>query len=151
MPLLKKMYPIIVRAGVIAALLASNAYSIPQMSKMLGRRAFMTIGPATAFAAGGSQLELELPDGTKHAIKRRGERFEIPSAFAQKNGFKFVIQMRRRDIAIMPCEFTVEGLSDFNRRLICRTYETNDATSNQSAKQAVHESVEVRVYTEVAR
>lgn len=88
-----------------------------------------------------TSLEVTMPelDGKMSekplARQERGKKYEIPYAIAKADRFKFVVQMSKPGHKILPCEFVIEQLRQYDRGYVC------------TAQGIPSTQVVVRVYT----
>ncbi len=73
--------------------------------------------------------------------------YEVPWAYIQADGFKFTVQMERKGSEMLPCQFDVVQLSQFNRAYTCHTDLTWQQNQNTPADQLDKEGIQVRVFT----
>jgi hypothetical protein len=146
---------------------APNAAPI-EMAKIEPYRTFVTIERYSIESNGDAsqpisnvRLTITFPNGQKVELPEGGQywpigngqaqeinrTFEIPWAYIQKDGFKFKVQMERKGSPMLPCEFDVVQLSQFNRAYTCHT----DIAWQQKEKTAEdkldREGIQVRVFS----
>lgn len=97
--------------------------------------------------------KIQLPDGNQWWPVGNGQAqeinrtFEIPWAVIQKDGFKFQVQMERKGNPMLPCNFEVVQLSQFNRAYNCQTdvaWQTQQKTPSEKLDK---EGIQIRVFT----
>lgn len=99
--------------------------------------------------------KIQLPDGGQWWPIGNGQAqeinrtFEVPFAYvSQRDGFKFQIQMERKGSKMLPCEFDVVQLSQFNRAYNCQTDVAWQTTNQQLSPEKIDkEGVQIRVFT----
>ena len=98
--------------------------------------------------------KIELPDGKQWWPVGNGQAqeinrtFEIPWAFvSNKDGFKFAIQMERKGSTMLPCEFDVNQLSQFNRAYNCQTDVAWQTQQKVTSDKIDKEGVQLRIFT----
>lgn len=100
----------------------------------------------------GSKLELPeagqwwpIGNGQAQEINRT---FELPwQVVSAKDGFKFKIQMERKGSVMLPCEFEVAQLSQFNRAYNCQTDVAWQTQQKLSPEKIDKEGIQIRVFT----
>lgn len=110
------------------------------------------------------RLEIKMPGGTQVVLPESGQyfpignrqtqeinrTFEIPWKYIRNDSFKMAIQMIRRGSDMLPCEFDVAQLSQFNRAYVCHTdvqwQITHDKATDETADK---EGVQIRVFTDL--
>jgi hypothetical protein len=117
---------------------------------------------STDQAVSNVRLEILFPNGVKTQLPENGQywpvgvgqaqdinrTFELPFATIQKDSFHFKVQMVRHGGNILPCEFEVDSLSQFNRSYICHT-DVNWQTNQKVASEKIDdEGVEIRIFTD---
>ena len=104
------------------------------------------------------RIEIKFPDGNKIQLPEGGQfwpigngqvqeinrTFELPWTYVQKDGFKFEIQLVRKGSKMLPCEFDVTELSQFNRAYVCRT--DTSLQTNVAAENLDREGIQIRSY-----
>lgn len=102
----------------------------------------------------GPEVTLKLPGGDQHwpigngQVQEINQTFEIPWAFVRQDGFAFQLQMLRKGAKILPCQFEVRELSQFNRTYTCQT-DVNWQVNNKVPDNRVNrEGVQIRVFTD---
>jgi len=107
------------------------------------------------------RVSITFPNGNKIALPEGGQwwpigngqaqeinrTFEIPWAFVQNDGFKFTVQMERKGSEMLPCQFDIVQLSQFNRAYSCHTDLTWQQNESTPADQLDKEGIQVRVFT----
>lgn len=83
-----------------------------------------------------TQFEMKLPH-EKEAIKNPeiGKRFEIPFQQTVTDRFSITLKMDDGKKSILPCQISIEQLTQYDRRYICTAQNEN------------HTQVELRVFT----
>ena len=108
------------------------------------------------------RLELTFPNGAQTKLPENGDfwpvgngqsqeinrTFEIPWAYVQNDGFKFSVLMVRKGTKILPCEFDIVQLSQFNRGYICRTDVAYQANKGKTEAEMDKEGIQIRVFTD---
>lgn len=106
------------------------------------------------------RIEIKFPNGNKLQLPEGGQfwpigngqvqeinrTFELPWAFVQNDGFKFEIQLYRKGSKMLPCQFDVAQLSQFNRAYICRT--DTSLQTNVAADNLDREGIQIRIFTD---
>lgn len=99
--------------------------------------------------------EAKLPEGGQFwpigngQVQEINRTFEIPWEYVQgKDGFKFNIQMVRKGSRMLPCEFDVKQISQFNRSYVCHTDLGWQATHKILPEKQDKEGVQIRVFTD---
>ncbi len=140
----------------------------PVIAKMDPYRTFVTIQRYNMDSNGEAlkpisnvRLAITFPNGTKITLPEGGQywpigngqaqeinrTFEIPWAYIQADGFKFTVQMERKGSEMLPCNFDIVQLSQFNRGYTCHTDLTWQQQQNMTPEQLDKEGVQVRVFT----
>jgi hypothetical protein len=108
------------------------------------------------------RLEMTFPNGAQAQLPESGDfwpvgngqsqeinrTYEIPWAYIQNDGFRFSVQMIRKGTKILPCEFDIVTLSQFNRGYICRTDVAYQANKGMSEDKLDKEGIQIRVFTD---
>ena len=110
------------------------------------------------------RLDITLPGQQKITLPETGQywpignsqtqeinrTFEIPWTHLRNDGFKITIRMIRRGSEMLPCEFDVSQLSQFNRSYVCHTDVPWQISHNRATEQtADKEGVQIRVFTDL--
>ncbi|MBY0369300.1 hypothetical protein K2X33_01355 [bacterium] len=74
--------------------------------------------------------------------------FEVPYAAIQKDGFGFVIQMVRKGSKMLPCQFQVTQLSEYNRTYFCHTDVEWQVKQKFTEEKLNKEGIQIRVFTD---
>lgn len=108
------------------------------------------------------RITVTFPNGSKIDLPEAGQywpigngqaqeinrTFEVPwSQVAQKDGFKFQIQMERKGTKMLPCDFEVVQLSQFNRAYNCQTDVAWQTQQKKPAEKIDKEGIQLRVFT----
>jgi hypothetical protein len=64
------------------------------------------------------------------------------------DGFNFQIQMVRKGVKMLPCNFTVNQLSQFNRSYFCHTDIQWQMEQKISEEKIDKEGIQIRVFTD---
>lgn len=144
----------------------STAASIPAVQPY---RTFITIQKYTVEHNGqvsqnmsNVRLEVTFPNGSKVQLPENGQywpigngqsqeinrTFELPWSFVKNDGFQFRIQMVRQGGRLLPCEFDVAQLSQFNRSYVCHTDINWQMDQKVAAERIDKEGVQIRVFTD---
>ena len=100
--------------------------------------------------------KLQLPEGGNYwpigngQVKEINRTYELPFAYVVNDGFKMKIQMVRKGSDMLPCEFQVSSLSEFNRGYTCHTdlgWQTNERIAPERMDK---EGIQVRIFTDKA-
>lgn len=110
-----------------------------------------------------AKLILTFPNGKKYALpegkgnqtfqigngqsQEINKTFEIPAAWVVKDGFQFSIQMERNGTVLLPCNFDVVQISQFNRGYLCHTDTAWQLQQRVSPEELDKEGVAIRVFT----
>lgn len=108
------------------------------------------------------RLEVTFPNGKVTKLPENGEywvigngqlqeinrTFELPFAYVQNDGFRFRIQMIRKGSKMLPCEFDVAQLSQFNRAYVCHTDLNWQVSQNLPEDRQDREGVQIRIFTD---
>lgn len=98
--------------------------------------------------------KMNLPEGGQYwpigdgQVQEIGRTYEIPWAYIQKDGFKFSVQMVRKGSPMLPCNFEVAQLSEFNRSYVCKTDLGWQTTQGIREDKMAVEGMQVRVFTD---
>lgn len=101
-----------------------------------------------------NQQKIQLPEGGQWWPIGNGQAqeihkfYELPFSYIQNDGFKFSIQMERKGSLMLPCNFEVITLSQFNRSYTCHTdlnWQQNERISPENFDK---EGIQVRVFTD---
>jgi hypothetical protein len=101
-----------------------------------------------------NQSKVQLPEGGQWWPIGNGQAqeihriYELPFSYIQGDGFKFAIQMERQGSPMLPCNFDVVQLSQFNRSYSCHTDIAWQQNQNMTAEQLDKEGIQVRVFTD---
>jgi hypothetical protein len=97
---------------------------------------------------------IKLPGGEQNwpigngQVQEVNQTFEIPWAYVRQDGFSFVLQMQRKGANILPCQFEVKELSQFNRTYTCQT-DVNWQVNNKVPENRINrEGVQIRIFTD---
>lgn len=102
-----------------------------------------------------NKIEFLLPENDQYwpigngQVQEINRTYEVPWAFIQKDGFNFTIQMVRKGTKLLPCNFEVTQLSQFNRSYVCKTdvvWQTNQKIPEDKIDR---EALQVRVFTDL--
>lgn len=108
------------------------------------------------------RVSITFPNGQKVELPEAGQwwpvgngqaqeinrTFEVPwQVVSQKDGFKFKIQMERKGSQMLPCEFEVAQLSQFNRAYNCQTDVAWQTQQKLPAEKIDKEGIQIRVFT----
>lgn len=162
-------------ATIASFLFMGNAYSeegtptVAQIAPVTPFRTFISIQKYTVEQNGevnqpvsNVRLELTFPNKSTVKLPENGEywvigngqmqeinrTFELPFAFVQNDSFRFRIQMIRRGSKMLPCEFDVAQLSQFNRAYVCHTDLNWQTNQNIPAEKQDREGLQIRVFTD---
>jgi hypothetical protein len=108
------------------------------------------------------RLEVVFPSGQKLDLPGNGQywtigngqmqeikqTFEIPWTAVQADGFNFKVQMVRKGSELLPCNFEVRQLSQFNRKYFCHTDVAWQLNQKVPEDKLEKQGVEVRVFTD---
>lgn len=131
-------------------------------------RTFVTIQKYTVENSGSHhpqsnvRLEITFPGGSKVALPENGQywpigngqvqeinrTFEIPWSAVKNDGFQFRLQMVRQGSKLLPCEFDVSSLSQFNRSYVCHTDVNWQLDQKVASENVDKEGVQIRVFTD---
>ncbi len=98
--------------------------------------------------------KLELPEGGQYWPIGNGQTqeinrtFEIPWASIQNDGFNFVVQMQRKGSKMLPCNFKVDQLSQYNRAYTCHTDIQWQLNNKVKEDRLDKEGIQIRVFTD---
>ncbi len=99
-------------------------------------------------------VQIKLPGGEQHwpigngQVQEVNQTFEIPWAYVKGDSFSFVLQMVRKGAQILPCQFDVKELSQFNRSYTCQTDVNWQVNNKVPEKNIAREGVQIRVFTD---
>ncbi len=99
--------------------------------------------------------KLQLPEGGQYwpignnQVQEINRTFEIPWAWIQNDGFMFTVKMVRKGSDLLPCQFEVTSLSQFNRGYTCHTDTAWQQNERISAEQMDREGIQVRVFSDL--
>lgn len=99
-------------------------------------------------------VQIKLPGGEQHwpigngQVQEVNQTFEIPYAYVKSDSFGFVLQMVRKGAQILPCQFEVKELSQFNRTYTCQTDVNWQVNNKVPEKNIAREGVQIRVFTD---
>jgi len=122
-------------------------------------RTFVTVkalhhGESAVSSKGGSEvrLEIKLPDGRTLKLREKDvdQSFEIPFDFVKQDTFGMEVTLLKKGKNILPCEITVNQLSQYNRSYRCQT-DVGFQVSQQHIPESkvTREGVEFRVFTDI--
>jgi len=74
--------------------------------------------------------------------------FELPTEAVQNDGFNFVIQMVRKGSKMLPCQFQVTQLSQYNRAYFCHTDVEWQVSQKFPEEKLNKEGIQIRVFTD---
>lgn len=145
-----------------------SALPVETVAKIEPYRTFVTIQKFTMENNGepknpisNVRLTLIFPNGSKVNLPEGGQwwpignnqvqeinrTFEIPWAYIVADGFKFDIQMERKGSKMLPCQFDISQLSQFNRAYTCHTDVAWQQNQKVSEDKLDREGVTIRVFT----
>lgn len=75
--------------------------------------------------------------------------FEVPASVVQNDGFNFVIQMVRKGSKMLPCNFNVTQLSQYNRTYFCHTDVEWQISQKYPEEKLNKEGIQIRVFTDL--
>lgn len=99
--------------------------------------------------------KFELPEGGQYWTIGNGQiqdikrTFELPASVIANDGFEFTIQMVRKGSKMLPCNFKVSQLSQYNRTYFCHTdiaWQTQNRTPEEKLDK---EGINLRVWTDL--
>lgn len=110
-----------------------------------------------------TKLEINFPNGSLVKLPENGgywtigngqtqeinRTFEIPYSQVQQDGFKFSIQLYRKGSKMMPCNFDVAKLSEYNRGYVCHTDVNYQADRRVPQDRIDREGIQIRVFTDL--
>jgi len=147
---------------------ANEAANGAPMAKIEPYRTFLTIMRYTMENNGeptnpisNVRIGLEFPSGNKLGLPEAGQywpigngqmqeinrTYEIPWAFINNDGFKFKIQMERKGSLMLPCEFDIVQLSQFNRTYTCHTDLKWQQDQRVAESNLDKEGIQIRIFT----
>ena len=108
------------------------------------------------------RLEITFPNEIKTQLPENGQywpigngqaqeinrTFELPFALVQNDSFRFRIQMIRHGGKLLPCEFDVASLSQFNRSYVCHTDTNWQANQKVASDRIDNEGIQIRIFTD---
>ncbi len=142
---------------------------VPQYAKMAPYRTFITIHNYTMEHNGdaqnpisnvkievlfGKNQKMALPEGGQFWPIGNGQKqeinktYEVPWEAIANDAFAFDIQMVRQGSKMLPCQFNVNQLSQFNRSYFCHTDLRWQSEQKIPDENLDREGIEVRVYTD---
>ncbi len=98
--------------------------------------------------------KFELPEGTQYWTIGNGQKqeikrtYELPYEALLNDGFSFSVQMVRKGSKMLPCNFVVSQLSQFNRSYFCHTDVQWQVNQKITEDKLDKEGIEVRVWTD---
>ena len=97
---------------------------------------------------------VQLPEGGQYwpiagaQVQEINRVYEIPFSVLEKDAFKFRIQMDRKGSSVLPCEFDVQQIAEFNRSYVCKV-DLNWQTARGIPEDKLDkEGIQVRVFTD---
>ncbi len=102
-----------------------------------------------------NKTKLTLPEGGQYwpigngQVQEINRTYELPPQYVVNDGFKFTIQMENKGDAILPCEFDVVQISQFNRAYVCSTDVGWQKSQNVPEDELDEQAVQVRVFTDI--
>lgn len=99
--------------------------------------------------------KFELPEGGQYWPIGNGQKqdinrtFELPYGAISADGFAFSIQMVRKGSKLLPCNFNVTQLSQYNRAYFCHTDVQWQVDQKISEERLDREGVQIRVFTDL--
>jgi hypothetical protein len=102
-----------------------------------------------------NKTKLTLPESGQYwpigngQVQEINRTYELPAQLVVNDGFKFTIQMENKGDAILPCEFDVVQISQFNRAYVCSTDVGWQKVHNVPEDQLDEQAVQVRVFTDI--
>lgn len=97
---------------------------------------------------------VQLPGGGQYwpigngQVQEIDQTFELPWGFITNDGFKFEIQIERKGTKILPCQFEVHQLSQFNRSYICRLDINWQINQKIPEEKLDKEALQIRIFTD---
>lgn len=94
-----------------------------------------------------------LPEGNQSFAIGNGQTqeinrsYEIPASWIVNNGFRFTLQMDRSGAHLMPCNFDVVQLDQFNRAYLCHTDIAWQLHQGIKEDELDKEGIQIRVFT----
>lgn len=98
-------------------------------------------------------VKIALPEGGQYwpignsQVQEINRTFEIPWKAINTDGFRMVIQMERKGAKLLPCEFDVTQLSQFNRAYTCATDQNFQRQAGKAEEHIDKEGIQIRVFT----
>jgi hypothetical protein len=74
--------------------------------------------------------------------------YELPWAYIKNDSFRFTIQMERRGSLMLPCNFEVVQLSQFNRSYTCHTDTAWQLEKHIPPEKQDREGIQIRVFND---
>jgi hypothetical protein len=74
--------------------------------------------------------------------------YELPWALVKNDGFRFSIQMERKGSLMLPCNFEVVQLSQFNRSYTCHTDTAWQQEKHIEPEKQDREGIQVRIFSD---
>lgn len=110
-----------------------------------------------------TRLEVNFPNGTYVKLPENGgywtigngqtqeinRLFEIPYSQVEKDGFKFSIQLYRKGSKMLPCNFEVSKLSEYNRGYVCHTDVSYQSERKVPQEKIDREGIQIRIFTDL--
>ena len=148
---------------------AADGTSVAHVGSQQPYRTFITVQKYTIEQTGDPnssvsnvRLDLTFPNGSTVQLPENGQHwvigngqvqeidrtFELPFALIRNDGFRFRIQMIRRGSKMLPCEFDVAQLSQFDRAYVCHTDLNWQSSQNIAAESQDREGLQIRVFTD---
>jgi hypothetical protein len=151
------------------AAVATATATAPTVGKIAPYRTWITIESFEMIQNGEPQnpisnvkLEVSFPDGSKFELPEGGQywtigngqiqdikrTYELPWSAITNDGFAMSVQMVRKGSKMLPCNFTVNQLSQFNRAYFCRTDLAWQLERKIPEDRQDKEGIQVRVWTD---
>jgi hypothetical protein len=161
--------PVAPAAAVAAATTAPAATQAPVFAKIAPYRTWITVENFEMIQNGDAKnpisnvkMEVLLPGGTKFELPEGGQfwtigngqkqdikrTYELPWSTIQNDGFNFVVQMVRKGSKMLPCNFTVNQLSQYNRSYFCHTDLQWQMDQKFPEDKLDKEGIQIRVWTD---
>jgi hypothetical protein len=102
-----------------------------------------------------NQLKLALPEGGQYwpigngQVQEINRTYELPPQLVVNDGFKFTVQMENKGQPLLPCEFDVVQISQFNRAYVCSPDIGYQKAHNVPEDQLDEEALQIRVFTDI--